>query len=290
MQHCATPQAAREWCAKQRAEGLTLGYVPTMGALHAGHLALVQRAVAENDAACASIFVNPLQFNNPQDLARYPQTYAADTAMLEQAGCAMVFTGSLAGFFPEAADTAQLKPRCPYPEAQGLEGRFRPGHLDGVWAIVRRLFETVGGGRSYFGEKDFQQCLVVQQLAADLRAEGLAVEVCLCPTVREPGGLARSSRNRQLSEAGHRQARGIYQALLAAQQAWAAGERAVGVLERVLSDALAQPGIDLEYAALRDPDNWAAAPVDGRLQQAVALAACYVDGVRLIDNLRLSPA
>ena len=287
MHHCDSPKAARKWCAARRAEGMSLGFVPTMGAIHPGHLALVQRAVAENDIVCASIFVNPLQFNNSQDLERYPRTFGEDVRQLEAAGVAMLFTGTLAGFFPEAADPAGLKPRCPYLQAQGLEGQFRPGHLDGVWAIVRRLFETVGGGRAYFGEKDFQQCLVVQQLAAEMQAEGTTVEIRICPTVRETSGLAWSSRNQQLSEAGLESAKRIYRALVATRKVWDAGEHEARVLERVLGEGLKQPGIDVEYAALRDPGNWSA--TGGRLVRAVALVACYVEGVRLIDNVRLDP-
>ncbi len=206
IQSLPDPQTASRWCSRQRARRRTIGYVPTMGALHRGHLSLVERAVRENDVACASIFVNPLQFNNAADLQKYPRDMQRDIALLERAGCDMVYTGTLAQFFPEvdvgdagdggAGDDVSdgvaggyagvIKPGDAGPAARGLEGAARPGHLQGVCAIVERLFNTVGACTAYFGEKDFQQTLVIADLAK--RFERVAVVVC--PTVREPSGLA----------------------------------------------------------------------------------------------------
>ncbi len=277
------PAGARAWCAAARARGLRLGFVPTMGALHEGHLGLVRRAAAETDAACVSVFVNPLQFDDPGDLARYPRDLERDCALLAGAGCAMVFTGTLAGFFPEVAPGASVPLRDPGPAALGLEGEHRPGHFAGVATIVARLFEIVEPAAAYFGEKDFQQTLVVRALA---RARG-GPPLVVCPTAREPGGLARSSRNERLSPAGRRRARGLSQALFAARARWRAGERDALRLRAALAGELERRGIAFEYAALRDPERWSAEEPRGPLARARALVAAAVEGVRLIDTLAL---
>ncbi|MDD9821361.1 MAG: pantoate--beta-alanine ligase [Gammaproteobacteria bacterium] len=308
-----SPQRASKWCAEQRARGATLGYVPTMGALHAGHLSLVERAVRENAAACASIFVNPLQFNDRADLRDYPRDWQRDTALLNRAGCAMVFTGTPAEFFPDAdgaggdggdgggggdidgsvdpGPDSGVGPGAldsaatidPGPGARGLEGEFRPGHLQGVCRIVARLFATVGPCRAYFGEKDFQQTLVVAHLA---RRFG-GIEVRVCPTVRDASGLALSSRNRRLNAAGRDAAAQIYQALLAAKTAWQSGARAPAALESVMRARLQHPQIALDYATVRDPANWSEHPPPAPRPQARALIAATIGKVRLIDNLEL---
>ena len=279
------PQSASRWCSQQRARGKTIGYVPTMGALHRGHLSLVEQAVRENDVACASIFVNPLQFNNPDDLQNYPRDEQRDTALLEQAGCAMVYTGTLAQFFPEAGgvDAGAVEKPDPGPAARGLEGAFRPGHLQGVCAIVERLFVTVGECNAYFGEKDFQQTLVVAHLAR--RFAG--IEVRVCPTVREPSGLAMSSRNQHLSATQRRAAAQLYQALLAAEVAWRQGVRDPDEIELVMRNQLTDAGLRIEYAAVRDARDWSEDSPRGELKHARALLAVYIGGVRLIDNVRL---
>ncbi len=208
---------ARAWLYEQRACGLRIGFVPTMGALHEGHLDLVRRAARENDLAIVSVFVNPLQFNDPKDYAAYPRTFAEDVRLLATAGCAMAFTGTLAQFFPHELDAAgklnaahQVPPGA---AALGLEGAMRPGHFEGVAAIVDRLFETVLPDTAYFGAKDYQQAQVVLGLA---RRRG-GPRVVVCPTVREASGLALSSRNARLSVEDRQRAAQIYQALNAPQ-------------------------------------------------------------------------
>jgi len=281
------PAEASAWCRAWRASGKSLGFVPTMGALHEGHLALVRRARAENDAACVSVFVNPLQFNERRDFERYPRDFEADVRLLERAGCAMVFTGTLAGFFPRELDArGELAPAAwiePGPSALGLEGDLRPGHFRGVATIVARLFELVQPTRAYFGAKDYQQTLVVRDL---VRARG-GPEIVVCPTERESSGLARSSRNELLAPAARHEARALHQALLAARAAWRAGERRPAELERCLRSALAGVPLELEYAALRDPEAWTRAAPTAPLERATALLAVRLGGVRLIDNLRL---
>lgn len=277
------PESAQRWCAEQRAEGRTVGFVPTMGALHEGHLSLVRRAVAENDVTCVSIFVNPLQFNDPNDLAGYPRDYEGDVAHLERVGCDMVFTGTPEQFFPEAESAEQIVSRDPGPCAEGLEGTGRPGHFAGVATICERLFKTVGPSRAYFGEKDFQQTLVVQDLA---RALGYP-EIVVCLTAREPSGLACSSRNVLLKETEREQAACVSRALFAARKTWQAGERDVAKLRNVILRELEGGGVYVEYAELRDPLAWTAESPTGKMVRAQALIAARIGKVRLIDNLRL---
>lgn len=278
------PGAARRWCAEVRAAGRTLGFVPTMGALHAGHLALVGAALEQNDVACVSVFVNPLQFDERRDFERYPRDLARDARLLDEAGCSMVFTGTLAQFFPqELADTGTFPKsalRDPGPSALGLEGDRRPGHFAGVATIVARLFEIVRPDRAYFGQKDFQQTLVVRDLA---RGMGYP-EIVVRPTVRESSGLAMSSRNELLSPEERRTATALSRSLESARAAWGRGERDARALSVAMSSALAGVPVEVEYATVRDPGAWTRGDPEGRLERAVALVAARVGSVRLIDN------
>ncbi len=285
------PQSATQWCAERRARGCTIGYVPTMGALHRGHLSLVERAVRENEVACASIFINPLQFNAPDDLEKYPRDWARDLKLLEGVGCAMVYGGMLSDFFPEGRDAIKIDRNDGGLGARGLEGVHRPGHLPGVCTIVRRLFATVGCCTAYFGEKDFQQTLVIRYLAEPLDD----IRIVVCPTVREASGLAMSSRNRKLNDAEQIVAAQIYQAMRTARRAWHDGIRCANELESVMRDYLRDSSTDnlrnkslrVEYIAVRDPKNWSEDSPPGVLSQARALLAGYVGEVRLIDTLAL---
>lgn len=287
IERLADPAAARAWCASERARGRALGFVPTMGALHDGHLALVRRARAENDRVCVSVFVNPLQFNERRDFERYPRDFDRDVELLGGAGCDAVFTGTLAQFFPgDVASDGTLAPRAwrePGPSAQGLEGDLRPGHFRGVATIVARLFDIVRPTRAYFGAKDYQQTLVVRELARELGEP----EIVVCPTEREASGLARSSRNELLAPADRERARVLYAALRAVRADWQAGERDPARLAQRLAAELAHADVEVEYAELRDPEAWTRAAPTARLPRAVALLAVRLGGVRLIDNLRL---
>jgi pantoate--beta-alanine ligase len=279
---------AREWCQRVRAEGRSLGFVPTMGALHEGHLSLVRRALRENDLVCISVFVNPLQFDEQGDLDNYPRDFEGDAALLEGVGASMVFTGTLAEFFEGELDESGGLPRTrlldPGPCAEGLEGSFRRGHFPGVATIVGRLFDVVQPDRAYFGQKDYQQARVVSELAARRGAP----EVVVCPTSREPSGLARSSRNTRLDARQRELATAISRALFRAAEAWQAGERRSSVLRGLLHEELDVPGLELEYAALRPLEGWSAEEPHGDLESAVALVAARVGPVRLIDNFVLS--
>jgi len=279
------PAAASRWCAVERAAGRSLGLVPTMGALHAGHLSLVERARAENDLCVVSVFVNPLQFDEVADLAGYPRDWEGDVRVLEEAGCDLVFTGTLASFFEGRLDAVgELDPRHavdPGPAAEGLEGACRSGHFRGVATIVARLFELVEPTRAYFGQKDYQQALVVADVA---RRRG-GPEVVVCPISREPSGLARSSRNERLDAAERERAASLSRALSRASHLWRAGLREPRELEAALHTELAD--VDVEYAALREDGAWTGGDPAAPLERPVALVAARVGPVRLIDNHRL---
>lgn len=287
FQNCVlleSPQLARQWLAPWHSEQKIVGFVPTMGALHDGHLSLIRTAKAQCEVVCASIFVNPLQFNNPEDLEKYPRDIDADVNLLEKNGCDMVFTGTLKSFFPGIKNEADIKHEDPGFFAKSLEGEFRPGHFSGVRTILRRLFETTGECRAYFGEKDFQQTLVVKALAAQMGYP----EIMVCPTLREANGLAMSSRNERLTPEQRKLAGTIFESLLAARDAWKHGERRSQILREILLSTLDHPEIEIEYADLRDPDKWTTQSLQGELDSPPqALIAVTIGGVRLIDNTNL---
>lgn len=292
MQRLTEVSSAQAWCRALRARGESLGFVATMGFLHEGHLALVEQAAKDNDHVCVSIFVNPLQFDDPADLERYPRNMEGDASMLEGAGCAMVFGGTLEGFFPGQLDErGELLPEHlvdPGSCALGLEGEYRRGHFVGVATIVQRLFEVVEPTRAYFGAKDYQQCLVVSEVG---RRRG-GPEVIISPTVREASGLALSSRNARLAAAGREQGLFISRALFAAKELWQQGERNAGILARRMQAVLEESELEVEYAAVRNPEHWSPEEPQAALSQAVALIAAKAQGqngrVRLIDNMQLS--
>jgi len=279
---CSSPQAAQPILAQWRAQGLRIGFVPTMGALHEGHLALVRRARQNADRVVVSIFVNPLQFDDPRDLERYPRDFANDTRLLESAGASLAFTGTLEQFFPPAQ--GGVRRIDPGPCAQGLEGALRPGHFEGVATIVDRLFAIVEPHEATFGQKDFQQTLVVRDLA---RRRG-APRICVAPTVREPEGLAMSSRNVFLKPDERRRALAIHAALRGAHALYASGVRDAGTLGAFLRGALSKEQLEIQYATVRDPEVWTPEEPKGELANAVALIAVKLGSVRLIDNWVLS--
>jgi len=286
--HLPDPKTARQWCESQRWDGQNIGYVPTMGALHEGHLSLVRRSLIENDVTCVSIFVNPLQFDDSEDLKRYPNDLRADVEMLDAIGCDMVYVGELYEFFPEISSIEDIAMEKAGAAGHGLEGDHRPGHLDGVRTIVSRLFQTVGPCRAYFGEKDFQQTLVVRELAKQLGYP----QIVVCPVSRTVTGLARSSRNVRLTDTQRQQATIIYRALVSARQRWDNGERNAGQLQRAMESVLASAegeidDFEVEYAEVRDPENWSKVSPSGQLPRAQALVAARLGSVRLIDNMRL---
>ena len=284
IEHLTSPQLAQAWCQTARQAGKTIGFVPTMGTLHEGHLSLVNRARDENEAVVVSIFVNPLQFNNPDDLEKYPRNETADIDKLAQAGVDMVFTGSANAFLGDRVTMNAEQLTDPGPFALGMEGTQRPGHFAGVREIVSRLFAFVGPCRAYFGEKDYQQLQVIRDLA---KASG-DIEIVACATSRESSGLARSSRNQRLTSRGRQAATVIYRAMQAANTAWQQGSRSPADLQAAMLDVLENSeDLDLEYAEVRDPLAWSAHQPDHDLKQARVFVAGQIEGVRLIDNMAL---
>ena len=265
----ALQAASRKW----RAAGDSVALVPTMGALHEGHLALVRAAREGNDRVIVSIFVNPLQFGAGEDLDAYPRTFDADRELLESAGVDALFHPSVEEMYPSGSDTRVT----PGAVAVPLEGQYRPGHFAGVATVVARLLGAAIPDRAYFGQKDAQQLAVVRAMVRDL---AIPVQIVGCPTVRDADGLALSSRNRYLSPAQRAEALAIPAALHAGQQRFAAGETDPQALQTAMLEVLA--GLEVDYAAVADPDTFAV-PAEAGPNSLLLVAAC-AGGTRLIDN------
>lgn len=260
------------------ASGLSVGFVPTMGALHAGHLSLVKAAQAQCDKVLVSIFVNPTQFNNPEDLAKYPRTAEADIALLEGVGCDAVFIPTVADVYPNGAISQHY---ALDPLDQTMEGAFRPGHFQGVATVVHRLFELTKPTKAFFGEKDFQQLAVIRHFTREL---ALGVEIVGCPNLREPSGLALSSRNMRLTHEQQKVAPEIYRTLQKGLDQRA--EKTPAQVKVELAQALdALPFCKTEYVEIANESTLQ--PID-RFDvgtPARLFAAVYVGEIRLIDNL-----
>jgi pantoate--beta-alanine ligase len=275
-----TAEEASAAAGSAREAGLSVGLVPTMGALHAGHRSLVDRASRESDFVMATIFVNPTQFDDPADLAAYPRTTEADLALLDAASADLVFVPSARELYPDDPSEPAVMVRVAGLTSV-LEGAHRPGHFDGVTTVVAKLFAIAGACRAYFGEKDFQQLAVVRRMARDLR---FPVEVVGCSTVREPDGLAVSSRNVRLSADQRRCAPVLYRALTTAAAVVRDGEERPASVEETMRQVIAsEPAFELDYAAVVDPATLLTPELiatDVRL-----LVAARLGGVRLIDNI-----
>lgn len=258
-----------------------------MGALHDGHLSLVKQSVAENHITCASIFINPLQFNDSEDFKKYPDDKESDIGSFENSGCDMVFTGSLLQFFPGMNVAEEIVLKDPGSTGLGLEGDFRPGHLQGVVTIVEQLFKTVGSCNAYFGEKDFQQTLVVTDLAKKMQKDGIDVNVIACPTIRETSGLAMSSRNQRLTAEQKNSVTIVYKTLQLAKQSWNSGIQDSAEIETIMFKNMKSSKISVDYCAVRDEKNWTVESPVGVIDSPRALIAAYVGDVRLIDNMSL---
>jgi pantoate--beta-alanine ligase len=259
--------------------GETVGMVPTMGALHAGHRALIDRAVAENDAVVVTIFVNPAQFGPTEDFSRYPRNLDADLAVLASAGVHAAFVPSVEVMYPEGQVT---RLHVVGPLGDRLEGAIRPGHFDGVALVVAKLLVAGLPDRAYFGQKDTQQCAVVRHLAADLDT---GVEIVVCPTVRDVDGLAISSRNAYLSTEDRIRALAIPTSLSAALAEFEAGERDASTLATSVRSALTNAGLDVDYVAVVKSDDLSEVEKAAPTNQ-IAVAA-RIGSTRLIDVVRL---
>ena len=272
------PAAMREAVSAARAAGRRVGFVPTMGALHAGHVSLVERAARECDDVAVSIFVNPTQFGPGEDYGRYPRTLDADLALLAPHGVRWVYAPDAAAVYPPD-DATRVVVAGP---AEGFEGTIRPGHFSGVATVVCRLLLAVPAEVAYFGAKDWQQTLVVRRMVRDL---GLPVAIVVCPTVREADGLALSSRNAYLSAAERSRATALFASLERAEDAWRAGAD-VAAIEAAMRGPLMAAGMALDYATVVDAESLQP-PQPGR--PAVALVAGRLGTTRLIDNRELPP-
>ena len=267
---------------KARREGCTIGLVPTMGALHEGHLSLVRRSVSECDFTVVTIFVNPTQFGPREDFTRYPRKFDADIALLAQERVDLVFAPDVDTIYPEGFSTHIEPPNVAGP----LEGECRPGHFRGVVTIVLKLFNLVPADVAYFGQKDYQQARVIQDMVRDLN---VAVTIDVCPIVREADGLALSSRNRYLSAEERARARSLYRALEHAVQLVRRGQHVAQAIGDEMRAVLIAGGItDIEYAAVVDPQTLL--PVDVVAADTMALIAARVGTTRLIDNCRIGDA
>jgi pantoate--beta-alanine ligase len=263
-----------------RGAGAVIGAVPTMGALHAGHGSLIERARAECGCVVVTVFVNPTQFNEPADYTKYPRTLEADLAFCEPRGVDIVFAPSEAEMYSAGAQTFVNVGEV----AEFMEGQFRPGHFRGVATVVAKLLHVVAPDRAYFGEKDAQQLAVIRRMVADLN---FPVEIVEVATVREPDGLALSSRNARLSPDQRRQAVALYQVLLAARSRILDGERVAGELKHLAAEVIARyPAVRLEYFEVADPIRMA--PVENITGPVRLAGAIRLGDVRLIDNLLAS--
>ena len=258
-----------------------VGLVPTMGWLHAGHTALIERARAESATVVVSIFVNPRQFGEASDFTQYPRNEARDLAVCEAAGVDLVFAPTVDEVYPPGFDTTVTMGAISRP----LEGAARPGHFDGVATVVAILFALVGAERAYFGLKDYQQVRVIRRMALDL---ALPTEVVALETIREPDGLALSSRNARLSPAGRAAAPVIRRALLAGAACVGEGERDAGAVRTAMNSVLAtEPLAEPDYVSVADPDTLAELATIGDAGALLSMAV-RIEGVRLIDNERVS--
>jgi pantoate--beta-alanine ligase len=255
-----------------------IGFVPTMGALHEGHLTLVSEAKKQNDLVVASIFVNPTQFNNANDLAKYPRTEDADVALLENVGCDILFTP-----YPEDMYPQPVRTMLNFGEVETvMEGAFRQGHFNGVGMVVTKLFHIVKPNRAYFGQKDLQQCLVIKQLIQDYSFD---IELVIMPTVREADGLAMSSRNRRLSPAQRQAAPKIYAALQQTAQLLQNGASLQTAQDFYAQQIQAEPTFRFEYFEIVNLDTLATVTDLTQHRQVALCTAVFMDEVRLIDNL-----
>jgi len=262
-------------------QGETLGLVPTMGCLHAGHLSLVAQARAENDQVATTIFVNPKQFNNTEDLEKYPKTLQEDLSLLEEAGCDLVFCPEPDQVYPSDFDAKVSLGGV----TRALEGASRPGHFDGVTTVVSLLFNLLRPHNAYFGQKDAQQLAVIQKMVKDLKYQ---VRIVGCPTARSADGLALSSRNTRLSEPQRAEALSLYQSLCWAEQQILTGNRDVVQMKEHMNQMIEEePSTAVDYISFADPHLLE--EIDIVQGETLVSLAVFVGPVRLIDNLLISP-
>ncbi|OYT73895.1 MAG: pantoate--beta-alanine ligase [Chloracidobacterium sp. CP2_5A] len=275
------PREMQQTALTLRDKAIRIGLVPTMGAFHDGHVSLMRRAKQENDVCVVSLFVNPLQFNDPADLERYPRNEAADLEIARSVGADILFTPSAAAMYPPDAQTFVEVTRV----SQPLCGGQRPGHFRGVATVVAKLFMITLPRRAYFGLKDYQQCRVIAQMARDLY---FPPDLVFCPTVREADGLAMSSRNARLTPEDRRAATVLPRALELAQSRFADGERDPSVIQALVRERLlTEPRAGIEYVEVVDAQTLE--PIAEIAQPALVAIAARFGDIRLIDSVALTP-
>ena len=278
MKTLVRPDEMRAWSDAQRALNKTIGFVPTMGALHAGHLSLVDAAVRENDLAVASIFVNPTQFAPHEDFNKYPRPFEADRARLEAAGVTAVYAPTPPDMYPEGYATYVNVERV----SEGLCGGSRPHFFRGVATVVTKLFNAVKPHRAYFGQKDAQQCAVIKRMVRDL---DMGIDVIEMPIVREADGLAMSSRNAYLGPEDRKHALCLSRALFEAEARLRQGERDADMLLQGVRDAMRE--VDIDYVSLVDAETMR--PVAAVTGPVLLAVAAQLPTARLIDNIKFDP-
>lgn len=266
--------------AELKTENKSIGFVPTMGALHQGHITLVEKSKSQNDFTIVSVFVNPTQFNNLEDLEKYPRTEDADAQLLEQAGVDAVFFPTVEVIYPDGAESAQF-------EFNGLEnqmeGKFRPGHFDGVGTVVNRFFEIIQPNRAYFGEKDFQQLRIIQQMVENL---GLDLEIVPVPIKRADDGLAMSSRNKRLTQEMLEESPKIYAILQKAKEY--IQTHTVEETKKMVEEEFSKTKMELEYIEIAYEKTLESVTEFAPNQGIRAFIAAFAGDIRLIDNLKLN--
>ena len=271
-----------EYVSNERKNGRSIGLVPTMGALHAGHISLVTKAVSENDIVLVSLFVNPTQFNNPTDLATYPRKEEDDFALLREAGASAVFAPSVEEIYPGGVEGRERHEFELGTAATVMEGKYRPGHFQGVAEIVSKLFRMATPTRAYFGEKDFQQIAVIRNMVA---SEGIDVEIVACPIKRAADGLALSSRNALLTPEQRALAPEIYRSLKASLN-YAKEHSVQATHDMVVESINAQPELDVEYYEIVDGRTLLPVAEWEESDSVVGCITVYCGKIRLIDNIR----
>ncbi len=271
-----------EYVSNERKNGRSIGLVPTMGALHAGHISLVTKAVSENDIVLVSLFVNPTQFNNPTDLATYPRKEEDDFALLREAGASAVFAPSVEEIYPGGVECRERHEFELGTAATVMEGKYRPGHFQGVAEIVSKLFRMATPTRAYFGEKDFQQIAVIRNMVA---SEGIDVEIVACPIKRADDGLALSSRNALLTPEQRAIAPEIYRSLKASLD-YAKEHSVQATHDMVVESINAQPELDVEYYEIVDGRTLLPVAEWEESDSVVGCITVYCGKIRLIDNIR----
>lgn len=283
MDKLYTAETVGKWRKEKAESGKKTGFVPTMGALHEGHLSLIRKAKSENDFVICSVFVNPTQFNNPEDLEKYPRTIEEDILLLQSAGCDAVFIPSVTEMYPDYPDETSLVTVPLAPLNTVMEGAFRPGHFEGVVNVVYRFFDLIRPQKAYFGLKDFQQVAIIKHMVNYLE---LPVEIIACPTERELSGLAKSSRNQRLSDEQRVEATYLYKALQLGKKL--SSDHLPDDVKEKMREYLDMTSIRTEYISIVHPENLSELHSEW-VSGSICCIAAYCGDVRLIDNLQFIP-